>query len=58
MNKDWQRYSIEMSNGAMLDVSAPADVDIDGEFKAYCHDEQEMIRISGWHISWMEEETA
>ncbi len=33
-----------------LHISHPADVDLDDSFLAFCHDEQEMIRVSGWQI--------
>lgn len=31
-----------------LHVSVPPNTDFDGIFSAFCHDEQEMIDISGW----------
>jgi len=31
-----------------LHFSHAPEADLDGTFKAFCHDEQEMIRINGW----------
>ena len=31
-----------------LHVSIEPDTDLDGSFKAFCHDHQEMITINGW----------
>jgi hypothetical protein len=31
-----------------LHVSHPSEADLDGAFKAFCHDSQEMLRINGW----------
>lgn len=33
-----------------IHISFHPDADLEGEFWAFCHDEQEMIRVSGWHI--------
>lgn len=34
-----------------LHISHAPDADLDGSFIAFCHDEQEMIRVSGWLIA-------
>lgn len=34
-----------------MHVSHPVDTDLDSSFKAFCHDTQEMVTISGWLIS-------
>lgn len=34
-----------------LHISHAPDADIDGSFVAFCHDEQEMIHVSGWLIA-------
>ena len=31
-----------------LHISHAPDADLDGEFMAFCHDEQDMIKIRGW----------
>lgn len=33
-----------------LHVSYPHGTDLDDRFSAFCHDEQEMITINGWHL--------
>ena len=33
-----------------LHISHAPGADIDGAFAAFCHDDQEMIRINGWLI--------
>lgn len=45
----WKEY--ELSNdeyGICLRVSVPNDTDLQGEFVAFCHDEQKMIDVEGW----------
>ena len=37
-----------------LHVSYPRDTDTDDTFQAFCHDEQEMIKINGWLIEEIE----
>ncbi len=34
-----------------LHVSVDPDADLDGRFRAFCHDEQKMIIISGWNVT-------
>jgi hypothetical protein len=40
-----------------LDVTVPADTDLNGPFKAHCNDTGETIRANGWLISSVEEIT-
>lgn len=41
-----------IDNGSQeLHISHAPDVDLDDSFLAFCHDEQEMIRVSGWQIA-------
>lgn len=40
-------------NGAYdLHLSVAPDTDLEGEVWAFCHDEQEMIRVNGWMFEW------
>ena len=34
-----------------LHISHAPEADLEGRFPAFCHDEQEMIRVSGWLIA-------
>ncbi len=34
-----------------LHISHAPDADLNGTFRAFCHDEQEMLSVSGWQIS-------
>lgn len=36
-----------------LHVSVAPDADLDGEVRAFCHDDQKMISINGWLAIWM-----
>lgn len=36
------------SDGVDLHVSVAPGTDLDGTFLAFCHDEQEMIKVNGW----------
>jgi len=45
----WTEALIEMGTYS-LHVSYPPETDLDDCFRAFCHDEQEMIRINGWLI--------
>jgi hypothetical protein len=47
--RGWTEAVIE-SGMSTLHVSFPEDTDLDDEFLAFCHDEQEMIRVKGWMI--------
>ena len=51
----WDEYMIEMG-GYDLHVSVEPNTDTDGTFKAFCHDEQEVITINGWSIDSIQEE--
>lgn len=46
----WQEAIIETGLYS-LHISHPMDADLDGSFRAFCHDEQEMLTISGWLMS-------
>ena len=35
-----------------LHVSVAPGTDLDGEVRAFCHDDQKMISISGWMAEW------
>ena len=45
----WKEYEIHMMTGS-LHISVSPETELDGDFMAFCHDEQEMIRVSGWLI--------
>jgi hypothetical protein len=45
----WKEYEIHMMTGS-LHISVAPETELDGEFMAFCHDEQEMVRVSGWLI--------
>ena len=45
---NWTRYYGETSTGHQLDISVAPGADLDGTFTAWCHDEDEMIRVNGW----------
>ena len=40
--------------GHELDVSVPPDTDLDDSFVAFDHDEQQLIRVSGWLFAAVE----
>jgi len=45
-------FEFELVGGEFdLHVSVPPEADLDGEFIAFCHDEQEMIVIQGWNFT-------
>lgn len=46
----WQELLINLADGTQLHISVAPQTCLEDEFKAFCHDEQEMIRVSGWHI--------
>ena len=35
-----------------LHVSVAPGADLDGDVRAFCHDDQKMINISGWMAEW------
>lgn len=37
-----------------LHFSVHPETDLDGTFMAFCHDGQEMIRVNGWNLSYLE----
>lgn len=45
----WTEALIEIGFHS-LHVSFPPETDLDDRFKAFCHDEQEMLVINGWQI--------
>ena len=52
-----QGYTTELacSNWSLdLNVLVRPDTDTDGEFKAWCMDEQEFIKVSGWLFTIVE----
>ena len=48
-NMKWKEYEIHMMTGS-LHISVSPETKLDGDFMAFSHDEQEMIRVSGWLI--------
>ena len=44
----WIEALISFDNGQDLHISHEREADLDDRFPAFCHDEQEMIRVSGW----------
>ena len=34
-----------------LHISHAPDADLDGTFRAFCHDEQEMLTVHGWMLT-------
>lgn len=52
----WTEATVECG-GYCLHISHAPDADLDGIFRAFCHDEQEMIRINGWLMANYEEVT-
>lgn len=49
----WQE-AIVSGQGHDLHVSYPKDTDLDGYIRAFCHDAQEMITITGWLVESIE----
>ena len=50
----WDEYTAEAGEYDLHFSTAP-DTDLDGTFKAFCHDNQEMITINGWMLGGIEE---
>jgi len=46
----WEEFIVYIGDYD-LHVSIEPDTDLDGIFKAFCHDEQEMVSITGWNVS-------
>jgi hypothetical protein len=43
----WTELMLD-SDCVELHISVPQGTDLDGTFLAFCHDEQEMIKVNGW----------
>jgi hypothetical protein len=48
---NWTEYLAE-SDCYDLHISVSPETNMDGIFTAFCHDEQEMIRVTGWLFSF------
>lgn len=46
----WTEYLADAS-GVDLHISVDPNTDTDGKFRAFCHDEQEMILVNGWTVT-------
>ena len=46
----WIEYMVS-AGSLCMHVSVDPDADLDGRFRAFSHDEQEMIIISGWNVT-------
>lgn len=46
----WIEYMVD-AGGCDLHISVDPKADLDDRFKAFCHDEQEMIWVNGWNVS-------
>ena len=49
-NAGWVEY-IADTGANDLHISIPPHTDTDGKFLAFCHAEQEMIRVTGWNVT-------
>ena len=49
-------YMISMGEYELY-VGVQPDIDMDGTFSAYCHDEKENILINGWMIDQIQQVT-
>ena len=47
----WAEYLAE-SDCCDLHISVSPETNMDGIFTAFCHDEQEMIKVTGWLFSF------
>ena len=47
----WKLFHVETPADDLL-VSVAPDADLDGIVSAFCHDDQEMIRITGWNCTF------
>ena len=47
----WTEY-LACWGAVELHVSVAPGADLDGEVRAFCHDDQKMINISGWMAEW------
>jgi len=48
----WTEY-LACWGAVELHVSVAPGADLDGDVRAFCHDDQKMINISGWMAEWM-----
>ncbi len=46
----WTEYMAE-AGGYDLHISVGPNTDTEGTFEAFCHDEQEMIKVNGWNVT-------
>jgi len=53
MRLNWNNYFIEIG-GHCLSVKVAPDTDTDGEFLAFCNDNEEFLRVNGWLIDSIE----
>lgn len=54
MNKP-ENYTLELygyASAVDLHISVEPDTDLDSRFKAYDHDEDEMIMVNGWNFTF------
>ena len=47
----WKLFHVETPADDLL-VSVAPDADLDGIVSCFCHDEQEMVRITGWNCTF------
>jgi len=47
----WKLFHVETPADDLM-VSVAPDADLDGIVSAFCHDEQEMVRITGWNCTF------
>ena len=47
----WRLFHVETPADDLL-VSVAPDADLDGMVSGFCHDEQEMVRITGWNCTF------
>jgi hypothetical protein len=48
----WTEYFAETFGADELHLSIAPDADLDDIVVAFCHDEQQMIRIQGWNFTF------
>ena len=48
----WTEYLAESDCCDDLHISVSPETNMDGIFTAFCHDEQEMIKVTGWLFSF------
>ena len=47
----WEFYQADYNGGDLL-ISVAPETDLDSTFMAFCHDEQEMIKVNGWNFTY------